>query len=52
MLLVPPNDVPGDRSPLYHISVRLDLYPFVPMSYVTTVRRGGDDQGILVGEFE
>ena len=52
MFLLPPRDVDRTLTPVYNISVALNLNPFVPLSYVTTVRRGLDDDGELVGEFE
>ncbi|KAJ8462055.1 hypothetical protein ONZ45_g5210 [Pleurotus djamor] len=53
LLLVPPrNASTSNVNPLYHISVKLNLNPFLPVSYITTVRRGADDQGPLVGSFE
>ncbi|KAI0641397.1 hypothetical protein C8Q79DRAFT_1014341 [Trametes meyenii] len=52
MFLLPPRDVDPTLTPVYNISVALNLNPFVPLSYVTTVRRGIDDEGEFVGEFE
>ncbi|KAI0353886.1 hypothetical protein OH77DRAFT_556813 [Trametes cingulata] len=52
MFLLPPRDVDPTLTPVYNISVALNLNPFVPLSYVTTVRRGIDEDGELVGEFE
>lgn len=52
MLLLPSRDADPTLTPMYHISVTLNLNPFVPLSYVTTVRRGRDESGELVGEFE
>ncbi|OBZ65562.1 hypothetical protein A0H81_14432 [Grifola frondosa] len=52
MYLLPPRDVDRDRVPIYYISVALNLNPFVPLSYVTTIRRGIDEDGEFVGEFE
>ncbi|EIW54767.1 uncharacterized protein TRAVEDRAFT_131463, partial [Trametes versicolor FP-101664 SS1] len=52
MLLLPSRDVDPTLTPIYNISVTLNLNPFVPLSYVTTVRRGRDESGELVGEFE
>ncbi|TCD69545.1 hypothetical protein EIP91_007169 [Steccherinum ochraceum] len=46
-LLLPPSTA-RNRSPLYRISVELNLNPFAPLSYVTTVRRGGDVDGEIV----
>lgn len=51
MLLMPPVSV-GDRTPVANIAVTLNLNPFAPLAYVTTVRRGGTTDGALVGEFE
>jgi len=50
-LLLPPSTA-RNRSPLYRISVALNLNPFAPLSYITTVRRGGDIDGEVAGEFE
>ncbi|TBU23870.1 hypothetical protein BD311DRAFT_767553 [Dichomitus squalens] len=52
MFLLPSRDVDRTLTPIYNISVALNLNPFVPLSYVTTVRRGMDEQGELIGEFE
>ncbi|CDO71062.1 hypothetical protein BN946_scf184844.g66 [Trametes cinnabarina] len=52
IFLLPPNDVDRTLTPVYNISVALNLNPFVPLSYVTTVRRGIDEDGEFVGEFE
>lgn len=52
MFLLPPRDVDRTLTPVYNISVGLNLNPFVPLSYVTTIRRGMDEEGELVGEFE
>jgi hypothetical protein len=49
MLLVPPPSSP-DTRPLYHISVHLNC--FMPFSFITSVRRGGNQDGEFVGEFE
>ena len=51
MLLLPPVGA-GDRTPVANVSVALNLNPFAPLAYVTTVRRGGGTDGALVGEFE
>ncbi|EKM57742.1 uncharacterized protein PHACADRAFT_192878 [Phanerochaete carnosa HHB-10118-sp] len=51
MLLMPPVTV-GDRTPVANIDVSLNLSPFAPLSYITTVRRGGTTEGTLIGEFE
>jgi len=51
MLLMPPQ-TSADLSPLYNIAVSLDLNPFVPLSYVTTIRRGATQAGEVVGSFE
>ena len=52
MFLLPSRDVDRTLTPIYNIAVALNLNPFVPLSYVTTIRRGMDEQGELVGEFE
>ncbi|EJF56874.1 hypothetical protein DICSQDRAFT_70569 [Dichomitus squalens LYAD-421 SS1] len=52
MFLLPSRDVDRTLTPIYNITVALNLNPFVPLSYVTTVRRGMDEQGELIGEFE
>jgi len=52
MFLVPPRDIDPRRGALYFISVKLNLNPFAPLSYVTTVHRGSDAEGEFVGEFE
>ncbi|KAI1784170.1 hypothetical protein LXA43DRAFT_976810 [Ganoderma leucocontextum] len=52
MFLLPSRAVDRTRTPVYNISVGLNLDPFVPLSYVTTIRRGSDEQGEVVGEFE
>ncbi|KAF5362486.1 hypothetical protein D9756_002712 [Leucocoprinus leucothites] len=49
MTLLPPRDSPDPR-PVYHISVSMNC--FVPFSYITTVRRGGQEDGQFVGDFE
>lgn len=49
MLLLPPPDV-QDTRPLYHISVSMNC--FIPSSYITTLRRGANEYGDLVAEFE
>ena len=51
MLLMPPRTA-RNLSPVYNIGVSLNLRPFTPLSYVTTVRRGGTADGPVVGEFE
>lgn len=51
MLLMPPQSV-RDRSPIANISVALNLNPFAPLSYITTVRRGSTAEGAMIGEFE
>lgn len=51
MILVPPPSAPAAEShPLYHISVTQNL--FNPFSYVTTIHRGGTENGEFVAEFE
>ncbi|PCH35135.1 hypothetical protein WOLCODRAFT_145675 [Wolfiporia cocos MD-104 SS10] len=52
MLLLPPRAIDPGRGAIYFISVKLNLNPFTPLSYVTSVHRGSDAQGELVGEFE
>ncbi|KAI0915184.1 hypothetical protein AcV5_005484 [Taiwanofungus camphoratus] len=52
MFLLPPRAIDPGRGPIYSISVALNLNPFAPLSYVTTVRRGADIDGEFVGEFE
>ncbi|KDR73862.1 hypothetical protein GALMADRAFT_141637 [Galerina marginata CBS 339.88] len=49
MLVIPSIDSP-DTRPLYHISVGLD--PFFPTRMVTTVLKGGNEQGQYVGGFK
>ncbi|OCH85482.1 hypothetical protein OBBRIDRAFT_798125 [Obba rivulosa] len=51
MYLLPPRTLDAARTPVYAIDVRLNLNPFAPLSYITTVRRGPVD-GDVVGEFE
>ena len=51
MLLMPPRFM-QDRTPVCNISVTLNLNPFAPLSYVTTVRRGAMTDGVTLGEFE
>ncbi|KAJ3511234.1 hypothetical protein NLJ89_g4213 [Agrocybe chaxingu] len=46
MLLVPPSDA-ADQQPLYHIAVGFD--PFNPGSIITSVRKGGTENGEYVG---
>lgn len=50
MLLLPPREA-LNQSPLYRITVELDLNPMLPLSYVTKVRRCDGDGSDLVGEF-
>ncbi|KDQ31672.1 hypothetical protein PLEOSDRAFT_153892 [Pleurotus ostreatus PC15] len=59
LLLMPPRPPSSPSSsrltiphPVYHISVSLNLNPFLPISYTTTIRHGGDAQGPFVGSFE
>lgn len=49
MLLLPPSDA-IDTRPLYHVSVAHNC--FMPLSYITTVRKGGTENGEFVGDFE
>lgn len=51
MLLMPPRRA-ADPSPVANVGVTLNLNPFTPLSYVTTVRRGGTPSGAVIGEFE
>jgi hypothetical protein len=39
-----------NSMPLYHISHRMN--PFIPFSIITTVRRGGEPDGEVVGSFQ
>lgn len=50
MLLTPPPSS-GD-APMYRITVSMNLNPLLPLSYVTSVHRAGEDDEGLVGEFE
>ncbi|KAF7978246.1 hypothetical protein HWV62_1266 [Athelia sp. TMB] len=47
-----PPQTSADLSPAYNITVKLDLNPFSPLSYVTTIKRGGTQRGDFVGSFE
>ncbi|KAL0959275.1 hypothetical protein HGRIS_014546 [Hohenbuehelia grisea] len=49
MILVPP-EVEPDSRPKYHISVSMDC--FIPSLYITTIRRGGTEDGEVVGDFQ
>ncbi|THU95237.1 hypothetical protein K435DRAFT_139675 [Dendrothele bispora CBS 962.96] len=49
MLLIPPANSPNSR-PKFHVSVGMN--PIIPMSYITTIRRGGTADGTFVAEFE
>jgi len=49
---LPPPTVDPGRGAIYSVAVALNLAPFVPLSYVTTVRRGSNPDGEFVGEFE
>jgi hypothetical protein len=49
MVLVPPSDAP-DTRPVSHISHQLN--PFMPLSTITTIRRGGLATGEIVGDFQ
>ena len=51
MILLPPLTV-NDRAPIANIAVALNLNPFAPLAYVTTVRHGGTSEGDVIGEFE
>ncbi|KZP14149.1 hypothetical protein FIBSPDRAFT_868524 [Athelia psychrophila] len=48
---MPPN-TSADLAPAYNITVKLDLNPFAPLSYITTIKRGGTARGDFVGSFE
>ncbi|KDR68016.1 hypothetical protein GALMADRAFT_257573 [Galerina marginata CBS 339.88] len=48
MILVPPPSSP-DTRPAYHISVAQD--PFMPACFITSMVRGGDQDGPSVGGF-
>ncbi|KAJ7119511.1 hypothetical protein C8R44DRAFT_788266 [Mycena epipterygia] len=50
MLMVPPED--ADDQGQYRIAVSLNLNPFVPISYRTSVHRVEDEQESFIGEFE
>lgn len=49
MLLLPPSDA-TDTRPLYHVSVAHNC--FMPLSYITTVRKGGTENWEFVGDSE
>lgn len=49
MILVPPATA-ADTRPKYHISVSMNC--FIPSSYITSIRRGGTENGEEVGDFE
>lgn len=49
MLLVPPSDAQYTQ-PLYHITVNMNC--LVPYAFNITVRRGVDEGGRIIGEFE
>ncbi|KAH7908893.1 hypothetical protein BJ138DRAFT_303742 [Hygrophoropsis aurantiaca] len=51
MLLMPPATA-DNLSPLYRISAKLNLNPLAPLSYITTIQRGGSSSGPVVGSFE
>ncbi|KAH8097035.1 hypothetical protein BXZ70DRAFT_944003 [Cristinia sonorae] len=48
MILVPPSSM-MDTRPLYYISFKEDF--FLPGNLITTIRRGGSENGKFVGEF-
>ncbi|TFK75648.1 hypothetical protein BDN72DRAFT_831972 [Pluteus cervinus] len=48
-ILLPPSDA-ADSRPVYH--VRTFQSVFSPLARTTVIRRGGGDEGELVGEFE
>ncbi|KAJ7485228.1 hypothetical protein B0H11DRAFT_1154475 [Mycena galericulata] len=50
MLMVPPES--ADDQGQYRIAVSLNLNPFVPISYHTSVHRVEDDQEWFIGDFE
>ncbi|KAJ7475156.1 hypothetical protein B0H11DRAFT_1727980 [Mycena galericulata] len=50
MLMVPPES--ADDQGRYRIAVSLNLNPFVPISYHTSVHRVEDDQEWFIGDFE
>ncbi|KAK0506246.1 hypothetical protein EDD18DRAFT_24077 [Armillaria luteobubalina] len=56
MLLIPPTDTAttsgSEPLPSYTISVSLNLNPFLPISYVTSVHRVGSEDSLFLGEFE
>jgi len=47
-----PPTTSADLSAVYNITVALNLDPFVPLSYITTIRRGATQTGEIVGSFE
>lgn len=49
MLVIPSSDVAHPNA-LYRISVNSNC--FSPSSYITSIRRGGSEDGELVGDFE
>ncbi|EIM81989.1 uncharacterized protein STEHIDRAFT_161341 [Stereum hirsutum FP-91666 SS1] len=49
-ILVLPSSDAADTRPLYRISVNSNC--FIPSSYVTTIRRGGSEDGEFAGDFE
>ncbi|KIJ59992.1 hypothetical protein HYDPIDRAFT_99636, partial [Hydnomerulius pinastri MD-312] len=51
MLLMPPATA-SDLSPLYRISVSLNLNPFSPLSCVMTVQGGGSPSAPVIGTVE
>ncbi|KAJ6482104.1 hypothetical protein C8R47DRAFT_583881 [Mycena vitilis] len=50
MLLVPPRDAEDQGE--YRIAVSLNLNPFVPISYSTSVHRVEGDRELFIGDFE
>jgi hypothetical protein len=50
MLMVPPED--EDDQGQYRIAVSLNLNPFVPISYHTSVHRVEGERETFIGNFE
>ncbi|KAF7290666.1 hypothetical protein MIND_01306900 [Mycena indigotica] len=50
MVMVPPSD--SDDQGRYRVSVALNLNPFVPVSYRTTIHRVQETQEAFIGDFE
>lgn len=49
MVLIPPADA-QDTRPQYYITVNMNV--FMPLSHITTIYRGANEYGEVVGEFE